>query len=236
MAIGDKHIVKSFDEELDKLRDLIARMGGLAEAQLAGSIKVLVDGDERLAAEIIDGDTKVDELEQAVNEQVIRLLALRAPVADDLRRAVTALKLAGTLERVADHAASNAKRSLVLLQMPRTPALSGLVRLNKVARASLREALDAYMADDAEKATAVWNSDEQIDDLYSGLFRELLTYMMEDPRHITASTHLLFMAKNLERVGDHATTIAEMTYFLVTGETIGGGRRKADTTAQVGAE
>jgi phosphate transport system protein len=233
---GSHHIVKSFDEELGKLQDAIARMGGLAEAQLAGFIQAITERDGEAAARVVAEDAKVDALDAQVNDMAVRLLALRNPVADDLRVVITALKMSGELERVADHAASSAKRVLVLNQMPPIGSVRAVARMGWLVVAMIKDVLDAYMNQDAEKALAVWGRDGEVDDLYSSVFRELLTYMLEDPRNITACTHLMFVAKNLERVGDHATNIAEMTHYLVTGQSLRKDRPKRDVTSQAVAE
>ena len=230
-TIGDQHIVKSYDDELKRLHDALARMAGLAEAQLAASIEALDKRDSDIATRVMNDDPKVDECEHFINEQTVRLLALRAPVADDLRMVISALKAAGDIERIADHAANAAKRSLVLNQMPPVAPMRSLVRMGKLVAELLNEVLDAFLAHDAERALAVRSRDQEVDDLYSSLFREILTYMMEDPRTITACSHLMFIAKNIERVGDHATNIAEMTYFIATGRSLNDQRPKRDTSA-----
>lgn len=228
-TIGDQHIVRSFDEELKRLHDALARMGGLTEQQLKGAIEALEHRDSDLATRIMNDDVRVDDCESFVNEQTVRLLALRAPVADDLRAVIATLKAAGDLERIADHAANAAKRSLVLNQMPPVAPMRSLVRMGRLVQALLAEVLDAYLTHDAEKALAVRSRDQEVDDLYSSLFREILTYMMEDPRTITAGTHLMFIAKNIERIGDHATNIAETLHFLVVGSPLQGARPKGNT-------
>ena len=233
--IGAHHIVKSYDDELKKLHDAIARMGGLAELQLKGAIEALDRRDSELAARIMEEDAKVDEGEHFVNEQTVRLLALRAPVADDLRMVIASLMIASELERIADLAANAAKRSLILNQAEPVGPMRALVRLGKLVQTLLSDALGALLAHDAPRALAVRTRDQEVDDLYSGLFREILTYMMEDPRTITACSHLMFIAKNIERMGDHATNIAEMTYFLVTGKSLNDQRPKRDTSVFEGA-
>jgi phosphate transport system protein len=230
-TIGDQHIVKSYDDELKRLHDALARMAGLAEAQLAAAIEALDKRDSDIATKVMNDDPKVDECEHFINEQTVRLLALRAPVADDLRMVISALKAAGDIERIADHAANAAKRSLVLNQMPPVGPMRSLVRMGRLVAELLNEVLDAFLAHDAERALAVRSRDQEVDDLYSSLFREILTYMMEDPRTITACSHLMFIAKNIERVGDHATNIAEMTYFIATGRSLNDQRPKRDTSA-----
>jgi phosphate transport system protein len=234
-TIGEQHIVKSYDDEMKRLHDALARMAGLAEAQLAASIEALEKRDSDIATQVMNSDHKVDECEHFINEQTVRLLALRAPVADDLRLVISALKAAGDIERIADHAANAAKRSLVLNQMPTVAPMRSLVRMGKLVAELLNEVLDAFLAHDAERALAVRSRDQEVDDLYSSLFREILTYMMEDPRTITACSHLMFIAKNIERVGDHATNIAEMTYFISTGRALNDQRPKRDTSAFEGA-
>ncbi|KAF0223726.1 MAG: phosphate transport system [Rhodospirillaceae bacterium] len=230
-TIGDQHIVKSYDDELKLLHDALARMAGLTEVQLAAAIEALDKRDSDIATKVMNEDPKVDECEHFINEQTVRLLALRAPVADDLRMVISTLKAAGDIERIADHAANAAKRSLVLNQMPPVAPMRSLVRMGRLVAELLNEVLDAFLAHDAERALAVRSRDQEVDDLYSSLFREILTYMMEDPRTITACSHLMFIAKNIERVGDHATNIAEMTYFISTGRALGGQRPKRDTSS-----
>jgi phosphate transport system protein len=220
------HTVKSFDDELSRLSNTIARMGGLAEAQLAASLQALGSRDSDLAARVVAGDIQVDELEQDVQHFTVRLLALRQPVAADLRHIVAALKIASELERIADYAANVAKRAMVLNQQPAVKPVGAVLNLARLVQDILKDIMDAYIEQDVEKAIRVWNRDEEVDDLYTGLFRELITYMMEDPRTITSCTHLMFMAKNIERIGDHATNIAETLHFLVVGTPLKGARPK----------
>jgi len=224
--MAPEHIVKSFDDELRHLHLVIARMGGLAEEQLANALAAVSEQDSSLAMRTIEADAKVDELERDADQQVIRLLALRQPVANDLRGILAALKIAAGIERIADYAKNVAKRSVSLNELPTVQPVHSIPRMGKAALAMLKDVLDAYNANDAAKALDVWNRDETLDDLYTSLFRELLTYMMEDARNITPCTHLLFIAKNLERIGDHCTNIAENVYFLVTGRQPGGERPK----------
>jgi len=223
------HTVKSYDEELAHLTNIIARMGGMAEAQFAAALQALSKRDSDLAARVVAGDTRVDELEHEVQQFTVRLLALRQPVASDLRHIVAALKISSELERVADYAANVAKRSLVLNQLPPVKPVNAVLHLAHLVQEILKDILDAYIERDVDKAVRVWNRDEEVDDMYTGLFRELITYMMEDPRTITACTHLMFMAKNIERIGDHATNIAETLHFLVVGTPIKGERPKGNT-------
>jgi phosphate transport system protein len=233
MAVGEPHIVKSYDDQLDKLNDALFRMCGRAERQLADALKAVADRDADLAAEIVRADPEVDALEHYVSEQTVRLLALRSPVADDLRLVVSGLRVAGDLERIADHAANTARRSIVISQQAPVPPLRVLLRLGKAVQDLLHETLDAYINRDAERALAARDRDVEVDEIYSGLFRELLACMAEDPRTITVCTHLMFMAKNIERIGDHATNIAEMTYYLITGRQIETERPKGDSSSAV---
>ncbi len=235
MPLGEHHTVRSLDEALQRLDDALVRMTALAEAALAGCLDALAQRDSDLARAVVQGDAEIDELEHFVSEQTVRLLALRAPVADDLRRVITALKVAGDLERIADHAANTARRAQVLNESPTVAPLRPLLRLGHVVQELLRTTMDAYMNGDAEQALAARNRDEEVDERYSSLFREILTYMMEDPRTITAGSHLMFIAKNIERIGDHATNIAEMTYYRVTGRTLGTDRPKRDVSSLEGS-
>jgi phosphate transport system protein len=228
----NEHIIKSYDDELRRLNNTIMQMGGLAESQLAAAIDAVIKRDSELAARVVADDTTVDQLEHEVDGLVVRLLALRQPMARDLREILAALRIANDLERICDYAANVAKRSIVLNQSPTVKPVYTLPRMVKLAQALTKDVLDAYVARDAEKAMVVWARDEELDEMYSSLFRELLTYMMEDPRTITACTHLLFMAKNVERIGDHATNIAETVYFLANGEPLTQARPKRDNSNQ----
>jgi len=225
-----EHIVKSYDEELNRLENTIMQMGGLAETQLIAAIRAVEERDSDLAADVVETDQEVDQLEQDVGHLVVRLLALRQPLARDLREILGALKVASDLERMCDYAANVAKRSIALNQAPPVRPVYALPLMAKFAAELIHDVLDAYAKRDAQKALEVWMRDEELDEMYSGLFRELLTYMMEDARNITASTHLLFMAKNIERIGDHATNIAETLYFAVNGTTLNQARPKGDRT------
>lgn len=229
--MGSDHIIKSYDDELHRLDNTIAEMGGMAESQLAGAIDAVAKRDSDMASEVIEGDVKVDELEREAEALVVRLLALRQPMARDLRQIVAALKIATDLERICDYAANVAKRSIVLNQTPPVKPVYSLPRMGRLGQAMIKDILDAYVERDAEKALAVWLKDEELDEMYTSLFRELLTYMIEDPRNITPCTHLLFMAKNLERIGDHCTNIAETLYFLVHGTPLQQVRPKRDRTS-----
>jgi phosphate transport system protein len=223
------HIVKSFDDDLNHLVNMIAEMGGLAERQLADSITALSRRDEALAYAVIDQDTRLDMLEEDIDAQVIRMLALRQPQALDLRAVVVALKISAELERVGDYAKNVAKRTLTLMQAPVIgPAANTIVRMGTIVGSMISNVIDAYLNADIIKAQEVRARDADVDQLHTSLFRELLTYMMEDPRNITACTHLLFIAKNIERIGDHVTNIAENVHFLVAGENFGEARPKSD--------
>ncbi|HIJ38956.1 MAG TPA: phosphate signaling complex protein PhoU [Rhodospirillaceae bacterium] len=224
-----EHTVRSYDEELGHLNNLIARMGGLAEAQLDGALTALVRRDSDLAGKVIAADHKVDEMEQEIHSFTVRLLALRQPVAHDLRCIVGALKASGDLERIADYATNVAKRTLILNQLPPVQPTAVVPRLGRLVQEIVKEILDAYVDQNIEKALAVWKQDEEVDDMYTGLFRELITYMMEDPRNITPCIHLMFIAKNIERIGDHATNIAETIHFLATGTAIRQARPKGES-------
>jgi phosphate transport system protein len=211
------HIVKKYDDDLRQLNSLLARMGGLAEEQLKSAIEAVMRRDSDLAAQTIEHDDIVDQLEVEIDELTVRLLALRQPMATDLREIVSALKVSSEIERVADCATNVAKRVIRLSEYPVLRALPTIPRMAEVAQEMVKDVLDAYIEHDTVKALAVWNRDEELDALYTSLFRELLTYMLEDPRNITPCTHMLFIAKNIERIGDHATNIAELCHFLVNG-------------------
>jgi phosphate transport system protein len=215
--MSSDHTVKAFDEQLKRLDHLIAEMGGLAETQLANAIEALIKRDSEKASRVIGVDLRLDELELEVDHHTVMLLALRQPMASDLREIIAALKTANILERIGDYAKNVAKRTSTLVEMPPVPPSMTIGRLGRLAQEMVKDVLDAYLARDVDKANMVRERDKELDALYTSLFRELLTYMMEDARNITACTHLLFVAKNLERVGDHATNIAEITHFLVKG-------------------
>jgi phosphate transport system protein len=228
------HIVTSYEQELKGLAAQIAEMGGLAEGLVADAVSALVRGDIGLAQKVILTDTRLDRLQRAVEEQAIRVIARRQPMAVDLRDIFGALRVSGDLERVGDLAKNIAKRVVamggnVLLK----PVVVGVEHLADIALEQLKHVLDAYTARNAEEALAVRDRDDEIDALYTSLFRELLTYMMEDPRNITFCTHLLFCAKNVERIGDHATNIAETVHFAITGEQLVEERPKNDGTSSV---
>ena len=226
-----EHTVRSYAEELRRLRELIARMGGLAERQVADAALALVRRDTDLAAEVVQRDAAIDALEREVEAFCIRLLALRQPMGPDLRLIIAALKISHELERIGDYARNAAKRSIVLAELPAFGSLNGFQRMSRMVQINLKDAIDALVNHDAAKADEVWANDEPVDEVYNGIFREMLTFMMEDPRNITAATHLLFVAKNLERIGDHATNIAETVHYAVRGESLPEDRPKADQSA-----
>src|SRR5215472_16820963 len=226
-----EHIIKSYDEELGRLNRTIVEMGGLAESQLASAIEAVAKRDSALAAQVVAGNAQVDDLERELDNLPIRLLALRQPMARDLREIFAALKIGSDLERICDYAANVAKRSIALEQSPPVQPVYALPRMARLAQLLVKEVIDAYVSRDADKAYAVWMRDEDLDAMYASLFRELLTYMMEDPRNIGPCSHLLFMAKNIERIGDHATNIAEDLYYLVHGTPLTQQRPKADQSS-----
>jgi phosphate transport system protein len=225
------HIVRSYDEQLRRLRDMVARMGGLAERQVHDATQALVRRDAQLAAEVVSRDAALDTLEREIEAFCIRILATRQPMAQDLRFIVAAMKVSHNLERIGDYARNGAKRSIVVAQQPHIGSLNGFQRMSQLVQENLKLAIDALVNDDADAAQRVWGADEPVDDVYNGIFREMLTHMMEDPRNITAATHLLFIAKNLERIGDHATNIAETVHYAVRGDTLPEDRPKADASA-----
>jgi phosphate transport system protein len=228
MADTPEHLVKSYENELKRLHGMIIEMGGIVESQVAMSVDAIVNRDSIAAQRTIDADARTDALERDVEQFVIRLLALRQPMAADLRQIVAALKMTGDLERIGDYAANVAKRSIPLTQFTLSYPMTGLAHMGQLAQAQIRQIMDALGDNDADKAVAVWRSDQAIDDIYNTLFRELITYMMEDPRNITPCTHLLFIAKNIERIGDHTTNIAETIYYAVKGEVLPDARPKSD--------
>lgn len=227
-----EHIVKSFHDQLEGLSTAIEQMGGLCETQLTDAIEAMARRDLGLAEKIVGLDTKIDALESQIELQAIRLLALRQPLASDLRETLGALKISVDLERIGDLAKNVAKRAIVVSrEVPDQHLVQGLVRMGRLSLTQLKNVLDAYARRDANAAVTVWNCDDEIDQIYNSLFRELLTYMMEDPKKIGPSTHLLFIAKNFERIGDHATNIAETICYIVTGAKLTEPRPKSDTTA-----
>jgi phosphate transport system protein len=227
-----EHIVKSFDIELRDLRNLVVEMGGYAEKSVADSIDALLKRDVALAQRVIAVDSTIDALQRTIEETAIIVIARRQPLALDLRELVSAIRVANDLERIGDLGKNIAKRVVALDgQMQPTKVFSGFGTMADLVLEQLKQVLDAYSQADAEEALEVWKSDGEVDALYNSLFRELLTYMMEDPRNIGFCTHLLFCAKNIERIGDHATNIAETVHYLTTGGSPVGERPKNDTTS-----
>lgn len=230
MSTPNEHIVKSYDEEQQRLMAEIVQMGETAVAQLEAALDVIDKRDESAARRIVANDEAIDALEQRISHDVMRL-ALRGPMARDLREILAGLRIPADIERIGDYAANVAKRSIALINTPPLPQVQGLRALGQSAAQQVRRALAAYRDNDTEGALALREDDAQLDSQYTALFRELLTYMMEDPRNITPCTHLLFMAKNLERIGDHATNIAENVWFLVHGDAPLPPREKRDETS-----
>lgn len=222
------HTVRSFDEALERLRDTLLRLGGIAEKALTEAIAALAKRDADMAAHIVQRDAELDGLCRSAEDQAVKLLALRQPMASDLRLVVGAIRMALDLERVGDYAANIAKRTIVLAQLPPAISVGPIQRMSRIVQEMLKDTLDAFAAHDVEKAQSVWERDEQVDEAYNAVFRSLLTYMMEDPRNITPCAHLLFIAKNVERIGDHATNLAETIRFIELGEEMLKDRPKRD--------
>ena len=230
MAELGAHTVKSFDDDIHKLRSLVTEMGGLCEVQIAGAIDALMNRDPEAAMTVINTDARIDTLEAEAERLAVTMIALRAPMANDLREIISALKISSVLERIGDYAKNIAKRASTLTATSPIEPVVIIPQMARVVIEMIRDALDAFVDRDADKAVAVCQRDAAVDDFYNSLFRSLLTFMMENPHHITPSAHLLFIAKNLERIGDHATNVAEMVYFSATGEHFAG-RTKTDDTA-----
>ena len=226
----DPHIASVFDRDLEAIQAMIMKMGGLVEAQILDAALALETRDEELAEKVRNTDALIDEMEEMVNAEAARLIALRSPTATDLRTVLTVMKIAASLERVGDYCKNMAKRSHVLAQMP---VINGsgmaLRRMAKAVQVMLKDSLDSYIQRDLELAHDVRARDRDVDQMYNALFREFLTYMMEDPRNITPCMHLHFIAKNIERMGDHATTIAEQVIYLITGTVPGEPRIKGES-------
>lgn len=218
MTRNSEHTVSAFDDDIGELRALVSEMGGLAETAIGDAIHALIRHDLETASRIIEEDARIDELESEVERLAVRLIALRAPMANDLREAVAAIKIATVLERIGDYAKNIAKRVPIFDHRTDIEPLSILPSMALIVQEMVHNVLDAFAARDSEMAKLVIERDSAVDDFYDSLFRALLTYMMENSHNITQSTHLLFIAKNLERVGDHATNIAEMVYFAATGD------------------
>ena len=224
-----EHIVSSYDNDLQGLRRRISEMGGIAEKMLVESIAALLRHDKSLAQTVISSDSRLDVLQREVEESAILTIARRQPLAVDLRETISAIRVSGDVERIGDLAKNIAKRALAIgSEFQPQKIVVGLQHMSDLVMGQLKDVLDAYSQQDTAKALDVWKRDGAIDALYTSLFRELLTYMMEDPRNISFCTHLLFCAKNIERIGDHTTNIAETVHYLVTGETLAIDRPKAD--------
>ncbi|MDM7459494.1 MAG: phosphate signaling complex protein PhoU [Paracoccus sp. (in: a-proteobacteria)] len=229
----DKHILSAFDRDLETVQALVVKMGGMVESAITDAATALETRDEELAEDVRRRDKAIDALELQINEEAARLIALRSPRATDLRLVLSVIKIAASLERVGDYAKNIAKRSHVLAHMPAITGSGGALRRMAVAvDGMLRDALDSYIQRDARLAADVRARDLEVDQMYNALFREFLTYMMEDPRNITACMHLHFIAKNIERMGDHATGIAEQVIYLVTGEVPDDARPKTDSVSR----
>jgi len=221
------HTVKSYDKELETLERRIAEMGGIAEKMVIDAMDALANSDAQLAHSVIHTDERLDALQREIEDGAILTIARRQPMAVDLREIVGAIRVAGDLERVGDLAKNIAKRSIRIGGEPRSPReIVGLKHMNEVAAELLKDVLDAYAQRDTERARAVWERDAELDALEDSVFRDLLTHMMEDPRNISYCAHLLFCSKNVERIGDHATNIAETVNYLVTGQPLPGERPK----------
>jgi len=226
------HTIKAFDADLEELSRMVAEMGGLAEKEIADSVTALARRDLDLAQRVITLDPSVDALQRAIEEKATLTIARRQPMAVDLREIVASLRVSNDLERIGDHAKNIAKRVLVLDgDIVFNQVIRGVEEMTKLVLTQLKQVLDAYASRDVDKALEVWRRDEEIDAVNNSLFRELLTYMMEDPRNITFCTHLLFCTKNLERMGDHATNIAETVHYMVEGRPLADERPKGDSTA-----
>ncbi len=225
------HIMSAYEDELEQLNNLVLEMGGRIEIQLSGAIRAMVKRDSDSAEDLIAQDREVDALEERINDLAVRTLALRQPMAGDLRIIVSVIKIAGDLERFGDYAKNIAKRTLVVNQSPPIRATSSIPRMAELVQRMLDGVLKAFVNRDADMAKAVWVQDAEVDESYNSLFRELLTYMMEDPRNISAATHLLFVAKNIERMGDLVTNVAETIHFVAEGERMEQERPKRDMTS-----
>jgi phosphate transport system protein len=234
--MNSAHIVTAFDRDLEAAQALVMRMGGLVEAALLDAAEALEKRDEDLATRVRTGDAAIDALEEQINAECARLIALRGPTAGDLRTVLTVMKIAAALERAGDYAKNLAKRAVLLAQMQQVPGAAGSIRrLAKAVVQMLVDALDAYIRRDVKLAEDVRIRDRDIDQMYNSIFREFLTHMMEDPRNISPCMHLHFIAKNIERVGDHATSVAEQVIYLVTGAMPEEARPKVDSTTGLAA-
>lgn len=233
----DKHISSAFDRELESLQALIMKMGGLVEASIQQAVRAFLDRDEELAQQVRTTDRRIDALEFEINEEAATIIAKRNPMATDLRTVLAVMKIANNLERCGDYTKNLAKRTSALAQMhPINEAAPAIRRMSRDVESMLKDALDAFAQRDAELAAQVIERDDEVDQMYNAVFRELLTHMMEDPRNITAGMHLHFISKNMERMGDHVTSIAEQVVYLVTGEMPEERRPKSDDTPYVDSD
>jgi phosphate transport system protein len=222
------HIVSSFDEDLVQVQGKISEMGGLCEELLSKALESVQNRDSRLAREVIERDKALDALETALEAQVVKVIAMRQPVAEDLRVLISALKIANTLERIGDLAKNIAKRAIPLSSTRQVRLTNSIVRMGRATLIQVTEVLNAHASRDVDLALQIWNQDYEIDEMYNAIFREVVTYMVEDSRLIGVGAHLLFLAKNLERIGDHTTHISEMIYYIVKGERLTEDRRKGE--------
>lgn len=222
------HIVASFDEDLVRVQAKISEMGGICEELLSKSLEAVQTRDSQLARQVIERDKALDAMESALEEQVIRIIAQRQPVASDLRVLIAALKISSTLERIGDLAKNIAKRAIPLSSARSVKVTASIVRMGRQTLIQLSDVLNAHAARDVEQAVQIWNQDYEIDEMYNAIFREVVTYMVEDSRLIGTGAQLMFIAKNLERIGDHTTQIAEMVHYIVRGESLGDDRPKGE--------
>jgi phosphate transport system protein len=218
--MAEAHIVRSYDQQISALTRKIIEMGGAVEQQLGRAIEAVANRDAELAQRVFENEDQIDRLEEEIDQQAIRLFALRQPMAIDLRLIAMAMKISNDLERMGDYAVSMARRAESLAKSPPIKPLVTIPRMAQLCQTMVKDILDAYVERDVQKASAVWHRDDEVDEMYNSLFRELLTYMLEDPRNITTALDLLFVAKNLERVGDHATNIGEKIHYMMHGERI----------------
>ena len=224
------HIVSSFDEDLVQVQAKISEMGGLCEELLSKALESVQSRDVKLAREVIERDKALDALEAALEEQVVKVIALRQPMAADLRVLISALKISSTLERIGDLAKNIAKRAIPLSSTRQVKLTNSIVRMGRATLTQLSDVLNAHASRDVDLAIQIWNQDYEIDEMYNAIFREVVTYMVEDSRLIGVGAQLLFLAKNLERIGDHSTHISEMIHYMVTGKSLGDDRPKGEPT------
>jgi phosphate transport system protein len=218
--MAEAHTVRSYDQQISALTRKIIEMGGAVEQQLGLAIDAVVNRDAEIARRVFDHEEQIDRLEEEIDQQAIRLFALRQPMAVDLRLIAMAMKISNDLERIGDYAVNMARRAERLALVQPIKPLVTIPRMAQLCQTMVKDILDAYVERDVQKASAVWHRDDEVDEMYNSLFRELLTYMLEDPRNITAAIDLLFIAKNLERIGDHATNIGEKIHYMIHGERI----------------